>query len=167
MGTTTNYGWTYPTVNADADTWGTKLNYMAIAIDASLKTVDTATGNAALKANNLSDLASTATARTNLGLGVSALCTTSTGGSSVPVSQFIGTVADSNMTMFTNTNGSIADSGIARSDVAKNSQNLSALTSASTARANLGLGSIATHNITISSSSPSGGSDGDIWLQYA
>ena len=47
MGTTTNYSWTYPTVNADADAWGTILNNMAIAIDASLKTVDNATAGKA------------------------------------------------------------------------------------------------------------------------
>lgn len=48
MGTTANYGWTYPTVNADADTWGTKLNNMAIAIDAQMFTN---AGLAAPKAN--------------------------------------------------------------------------------------------------------------------
>lgn len=39
-------------------------------------------------------------------------------------------------------------------------------TSASTARTALGLGSIATANITVSTSSPSGGSDGDIWFKF-
>ncbi len=37
--TTTNYGWAYPTVNADADTWGTTLNNAIIAVDAALKAV--------------------------------------------------------------------------------------------------------------------------------
>ncbi len=32
------------------------------------------------------------------------------------------------------------------------------------ARANAGLGSIATRNITVSSSNPSGGTDGDLWI---
>jgi hypothetical protein len=44
--------------------------------------------------------------------------------------------------------------------------NLSGITDASAARGVLGLGSIATRNITVSSSAPSGGSDGDLWLQY-
>lgn len=39
-------------------------------------------------------------------------------------------------------------------------------TSAGDARTALGLGSIATANITVSTSSPSGGSDGDIWFKY-
>lgn len=38
-------------------------------------------------------------------------------------------------------------------------------TSSGDARANLGLGSIATSNITVSSSDPAGGSDGDIWFK--
>lgn len=39
-------------------------------------------------------------------------------------------------------------------------------TDAGNARTNLGLGSIATSNVTVSTSSPSGGVDGDIWLKY-
>lgn len=39
-------------------------------------------------------------------------------------------------------------------------------TSASTARTALGLGSISTANITVSTSSPTGGSDGDVWFKY-
>lgn len=35
--TTVNYGWAYPTVNADADTWGTTLNNAIIAIDSTVK----------------------------------------------------------------------------------------------------------------------------------
>lgn len=72
MATTPNYGWTYPTVGANADTWGTILNTMAIAIDASLKTVDDGLAARLLASNNLSDLANAATARTNLGLGTAA-----------------------------------------------------------------------------------------------
>jgi len=164
--TTQNYGWACPTVGADSDTWGATINATIVSIDADLKTVDDGLAARLEAANNLSDLGSAATARTNLGLDISAICSTTTGGASVPVVQVIGTVADTNITMFTNTNGSVADSGIARSDIAKNSQDLSALSSASTARTNLGLGSIATHNVTISSSAPSGGSDGDFWYVY-
>lgn len=36
MGTTPNFGWTYPTVGGSTDTWGATLNAMAIAMDASL-----------------------------------------------------------------------------------------------------------------------------------
>jgi hypothetical protein len=39
-------------------------------------------------------------------------------------------------------------------------------TNATNARTNLGIGSIATRAVTISTSAPSGGADGDIWLRY-
>ena len=67
--TTTNYGWAYPTINADADTWGTTLNNAIIAVDAALKAVENA---APKKASNLGDLNNAGTARTNLGLGSAA-----------------------------------------------------------------------------------------------
>lgn len=67
--TTINYSWSYPTVNADADTWGTTLNNTIIAIDAQLF----ANAGAGLqKSADLSDLANPGTARTNLGLGSAA-----------------------------------------------------------------------------------------------
>jgi hypothetical protein len=65
----TAYGWLYPTVNADANTWGTTLNNTIIAIDAQMHAN---AGAACQTANNLSDLANAATARTNLGLGSAA-----------------------------------------------------------------------------------------------
>lgn len=166
MGTTTNYSWTYPTVNADADAWGTILNNMAIAIDASLKTVDTATGAKLAKASNLSDLASASTARTNLGLG-SAAIQASTDSGTHSLASVIGAATANHIVIYNDTNGSLTGSGVDASDMLRKSQNLSGLASASTSRTNLGLGSIATHNVTISTSAPSGGSDGDIWFQYA
>jgi phage-related tail fiber protein len=40
-------------------------------------------------------------------------------------------------------------------------------TDQATARSGLGIGSMATRNVTISTAAPSGGTDGDIWLQYS
>lgn len=50
MATTTNYTWEKPTVGADTDTWGTKLNSTLDDIDADLKTVETTAGAALPKA---------------------------------------------------------------------------------------------------------------------
>lgn len=165
MGTTPNYGWTYPTVNADADTWGTKLNTMAIAIDASLKTVDNGLSARLAAASNLSDLANAGTARTNLGLGQAAVKSVSDNSKSVVASVLSSALG--HLAYFSDNNGTIGDSGYATGNIMQINQNLSDVASPSTARANLGLGTISTHNVTISSSAPSGGSDGDIWLQYA
>lgn len=96
------------------------------------------------KSDNLAGLANVTTARTNLGLG--SLATQS------------GTFSGSS----SGTNTGDQD----LSTLAVKSANLSDLANASTARTNLGLGSMAVKNVTVSSSAPSGGTDGDIWLQY-
>jgi len=72
MATTTNYNWTIPTVGGDTNNWGTILNTTIGSIDTNLNTVSTTATAAAVKSNNLSDLTSAATARTNLGLGTMA-----------------------------------------------------------------------------------------------
>lgn len=63
---TTNYSFTKPEVGGSDDSWGTKLNANWDSIDTLLKTATDTADAAAVKANNLSDLSSIATARTNL-----------------------------------------------------------------------------------------------------
>lgn len=166
MAVTPNYGWTVPTVGADSDTWGGINNAAFDAADASLKTVDDKTALAAQKANNGSDFASAAAVRTNLELGTAAVAAATRG--SLPVSAVLN-YTGGNIAQYVSSggaDGTIGDSGISASSVMVTTANLSGLANTGTARSNLGLGSIATHNVTISSSPPSGGSDGDIWLQY-
>jgi len=140
------------------------LNTAIVAIDASLKTVDDGLAARLAAASNLSDLANAGTARTNLGLTEAATQALSSGDGHTIV-QTTG-ASTGNLAQYADGFGTVNDSNIAATDVMKKSANLSGLSSASTSRSNLGLGSIATHNVTISSSAPSGGSDGDIWLQY-
>ena len=138
--TTTNYGWSYPTVNADANTWGTTLNNTVIAIDAQMHGNE---GAACQAANNLSDLASAATARSNLGLGSAA--TQSSGA-------------------FDAAGAAGAAQSAAQESSCQRAGNLSDLASAASARGNLGLGTAATQNHTVSTSGPSGTpNDGDTW----
>lgn len=159
---TIHYSWAYPTVNADADTWGTTLNNALIAVDASLFTVDTAVAGKLAKASNLSDVASAGAARTNLGIG--SIGTFAAQGAQ-PFAATVSNAFISGHFCFFASDGGIADSNTGVGSFLQTSNNLSDVVAA-TARTNLGLGSIATHKVTISSSAPSGGSDGDIWLQY-
>lgn len=81
-----------------------------------------------------------ATARATLGLGTMA-------------TQAASAVAITGGTITGITDLAVADGGTAASTAAG-------------ARTNLGLGSIAVANYTISTSAPSGGSDGDLWFKY-
>jgi hypothetical protein len=192
--TTTNYSWSYPTYGADADTWGTTLNTTIIAIDSQMKAnadaavqvannlsdVTAATarenlglGTAAVQdssyfliaGNNLSDIGTAATARSNLGLGSAATQDALGFGAFGIVT--VTSWSDANLVR-SGGDGSLMDSGIAFTDVLTKSGNLASLGSTSTARTNLGLGSIATKNITVSTSTPSGTpDDGDLWVQYS
>jgi len=180
--TTTHYGWAYPTVNADADSWGATLNTAIIAIDAQTF----ANADAALqKSANLSDLANAATARTNLGLGTAATEASGTfdAAGAAGAAQAASLEKASNLSDLANAATARANLGLgsaatqntsafdasgaaasAQSASCQKSANLGDVASASSARANLGLGSIAVNNITVSSSAPSGTPNtGDLW----
>lgn len=53
MATTTNYGWTLPTVGDDSGAWGTILNTLIQAIDTALKAVSTVANAALSKAGGV------------------------------------------------------------------------------------------------------------------
>lgn len=184
MTTTPNFGWTLPAINADADTWGTELNANLSAQDTQVKTIsDAATGAATaaaaalVKTNNLSDLASASTARTNLGLGTAATTAASAydvaGAAAIAQSNAVGLSAQraSNLSDLASASTARTNLGVTAtgSDTTYNyrANNLSDVASASTARTNLGIGSMATRALTIQSGgSPSGGSSGDVIFIY-
>lgn len=119
--------------------------------------------------NNLSDLQSASTARTNLGLG-----TASTKAASDPaqstVMTYAGSPASDHDVAYISVSGgvsSIATTGISFPNLLLTTGNLAGLSSLSTSRNNLGLGSIATVNVTYSTSGPTGGANvNDVWIQY-
>jgi hypothetical protein len=137
---TSNYHWRKPQVGASADQWGGKWNDNADDMDTALKMVEDKADARLVRTNNLSDLTNAATARTNLGLGTAATQATS----------------------FFDLAGA---AGTVSTQSCQRASNLSDVTNAATARGNLGLRTAATRNITVSTSGPSGGSSGDIWVQ--
>ncbi|MGH6828662.1 MAG: hypothetical protein ACREFW_07105 [Rhizomicrobium sp.] len=177
--TTPNYGWSYPTVNADANSWGTTLNATFVAIDGQMKTNALA---ACQTANSLSDIASAAAARTNLGLGSAAtqavtaflqpgnnLSDLSNAGTA-RANLGLGTAATSASSAFdaTGAASTAQSNAIAAAEAAscQRSSNLSDLANIVAARANLALGSAAITTITVSTGGPSGTpANGDVWYQ--
>jgi hypothetical protein len=90
---------------------------------------------------NLAGLGNAATARINLGLGTAAVQNATDVG--FPLIGLNGGVTAGHLLSFTNNNGTAQDSGIVLSNVLLKNDNLASLTSASTARVSLGLGTAA------------------------
>ena len=94
-----------------------------------------------IASNNLSDIVSASTARTNLGLGSAALLASSA------VAQTANNLSDLASPSTARTNLGLGTAAtLASTAVAQTANNLSDLASASTARTNLGLGTMATQN---------------------
>ena len=106
-----------------------------------------ATSQFLLAANNLSDVASASTSRTNLGLGTAATKASSASGATV-LAAISGAITIGHYAQFVDTSGTIQDGGAAPAGVLLSANNLSDVNSASTSRTNLGLGTAATHAAT-------------------
>lgn len=145
MATTTNYGWTYPTVNADSGTWGGILNTAIQAIDTSLKTVS----DASKVASNLSS-GVVPSARGGAGTVSGIMKANGSGTVSAATASVDYCPASSGSSiLYGNGSGGLSNVTIG-----------TGLTFSG--------GTISTRGQTVSTSTPSGTpTDGDTWLQYS
>jgi hypothetical protein len=147
---TTNYDWAVPVNAGSVDTWG-------LIINATLEDVDNVVfANQALTlkiANNLSDIPSPAAARGNLNLTTASTTPLGTSGATIPLLNGTNTWANAQTFSAAATFGStVAVGGLVT---------------------RTGQGGHLFHNnsarpsgaITVSTSTPSGGANGDIWLR--
>lgn len=149
---TTNYGWAVPINQGSVDTWGLIINATLEDVDAVVFTNHALT---AKRANNLSDLASASTARTNLGLTAAATTAIGTSGATIPLLNGENTWANPQTFTGAATFGSTVAVGgiVTRTDQGGHLwHNNSARPSGA---------------ITVSTSAPSGGSNGDVWMRIA
>ena len=149
---TTNYDWNVPTVSGSVDTWGGILNATLEDVDGVVFTNHALT---AKRANNLSDLADAGDARTNLGLTTAATTALGTSGATIPLLSTANTWAAAQIFSAAATFGStVAVGGVVT---------------------RTGQGGHLWHNsdsrpsgsITVSTSAPSGGANGDVWMRIA
>lgn len=138
MPTTPNYSWDAPSVGADTDTWGTKLNTVLTEIDADLKAVSDVADAALAPSNNLSDIASASTARTNLGLAIG----TNVQAYDAGLTSIAGLTTVADRMIYTT-----ASDTYAVATLTSFGRSLIDDTSASAARTTLGLGTVATYAI--------------------
>ena len=192
---TTNYSFVKPENGASDDSWGVKINSNWDSLDTALKAVSDAASGALPKAGGTATgkiiFAASATGAasfqvphgaaptspgngdvwtTTAGLFVRINGTTKQGafvGDAVDATALTGTVPAANLP-----NPTSSTLGGVQSLASASHQFLTSIgtdgipTKAQPAAGDIsGLGSIATANITVSSSAPSGGSDGDIWFQ--
>lgn len=178
MTVTPNYSFNLPTVNADSDTWGTKLDANWTSLDTTLKTVSDAataaatTANAAMvKSANGSDVGNASTFRTNIGVAIgtnvqayNAILTAYAAlGTSGKFVYFSGANTPAEGTVST---GLSFSGGNLTANVQSVAGRTGAVTLAYTDVS--GVGTNAAGARTVSTSSPSGTpADGDIWVQRA
>lgn len=179
MTVTPNYSFNLPTVNADSDTWGTKLDANWTSLDTTLKTVSdaataagTTAGAAMAKSANGSDIGNAGTFRTNLGVAIGSdvqaydatlASLAALTGTSQKIIYFSGSNTAAELTVST---GLTLTGGNLTANVQSVAGRTGAVTLAYTDVS--GVGTNAAGARTVSTSSPSGTpADGDIWVQRA
>lgn len=177
---TTNYSWGKPVNGASADTWGTELNTLIDAIDTQVKANDTS-------AKNASSLSSGTVPDARLSGNLSSIAALTSAADRVPYYTGASTAQLATFTSFARSLVANADASSSRGTLGLgalailsnvNDSNWSgaglSVTNGGTgsgsqagARSNLGIGNIATRDITIQSGGvASAGNDGDIFLIY-